>query len=391
MPGAAMTVLALLLPALAGAATYVLPGEDDVVGQVQYVRAGKASLAELARRFDVGLSEMKAANPGVDPRLPGTATRIMAPTVHIMPSITREGIVVNLAEQRLYLFTRPAQGPALVSTFPVSVAPACARPAHYKVVKRLRKPSWRRPIPGKKAEDGSPAVDVIPPGPKNPLGEFALELDVPGAYIHGTNKPGSIGAAVKEGCIRLYPEDIETLVRRASLDMAVRVISDSFKLGRRNGVVYLDLRRPPGKEGQPLDVRLLVNRMLQEFPQPLTPAEWSRLRRTAEAGLGVATPVVQVGAVRRGGSGWMVRFGTYRSLEAARRAVSSLEAIDLPAVIGECNGKSTCSVVSGPYTDRAYIDEVLKRAKWVIGMRGKVLPYTPETLVGPIYVADKAS
>jgi L,D-transpeptidase ErfK/SrfK len=45
---------------------------------------------------------MLEANPGVDPFLPKSGTRLVIPQQLILPDTVREGIVVNVAEMRLY-------------------------------------------------------------------------------------------------------------------------------------------------------------------------------------------------------------------------------------------------------------------------------------------------
>ena len=78
------------------------PGED-IIGQVQTVTARyEDTFADLATRYDLGYLEMIAANPGVDAWLPGAGTQIVLPTRFILPPGPREGIVINLAEYRLY-------------------------------------------------------------------------------------------------------------------------------------------------------------------------------------------------------------------------------------------------------------------------------------------------
>ena len=95
------------------AATYPLPtGNDTVIGEVQYaVAQHEDTLLDIGRRYGVGYEEIVAANPGVDPWLPGAGTQVLIPSRYILPDGPREGIVVSLAEHRLYYFprTKPAR------------------------------------------------------------------------------------------------------------------------------------------------------------------------------------------------------------------------------------------------------------------------------------------
>src|SRR5688572_5966413 len=87
---------------------FLLAPGQDVVGQVQVtVAKHEDTFADLARRFNVGYAELVRANPGIDPWLPGDGTEIVLPTEFILPDAPREGLVLNLAQMRLYYFPKP--------------------------------------------------------------------------------------------------------------------------------------------------------------------------------------------------------------------------------------------------------------------------------------------
>lgn len=208
----------------------------DLVGELShYTTRSPDSLAGLARRFDLGYVELRAANPGVDPWLPGAGTRLTLPTAHILPDTPRRGIVVNLPEQRLYFFATRA-----VLTVPVGIGrkgretPLGAT----AVVAKRPNPAWTPPQSIRLEKPWLPAV--VAPGPNNPLGRFALDLAWPGYVIHGTNRPLGIGRRVSHGCIRLYPEDIAELYARTAVGTPVTVVDQPIKLGRRDGALYLE-------------------------------------------------------------------------------------------------------------------------------------------------------
>ncbi len=61
------------------------PGED-IVGQVQVIKAKyEDTFADLGTTYDLGYLEMVAANPGIDPWLPGAGTEVVLPTRFILP------------------------------------------------------------------------------------------------------------------------------------------------------------------------------------------------------------------------------------------------------------------------------------------------------------------
>lgn len=195
------------------------------------------TLLDVARAEELGLIEMMAANPGVDPWYPGENIKLLLPTAHIVPDGPREGIVVNLAELRLYYY-HPQKG---LFSFPIGVGKdGFGTPVgQTKVVRKVAGPTWY-PTEGKLAEDPT-LPKVVPPGPDNPLGEFALYLGWPTYLIHGTHKPYGVGRRVSRGCIRMYPEDIAWLFENVPVGTPVTAVHQPIKLGRRNGALYLEV------------------------------------------------------------------------------------------------------------------------------------------------------
>jgi L,D-transpeptidase ErfK/SrfK len=90
---------------------------------------------------------------------------------------------------------------------------------------------------------GDPLPFVVPPGPQNPLGHLALQLGVPGYFIHGTNKPFGVGQMVSHGCIRLYRGHIETLVGLVPNGTPVYVVNEPYKVGWRSGKLYAEAHK----------------------------------------------------------------------------------------------------------------------------------------------------
>jgi L,D-transpeptidase ErfK/SrfK len=208
----------------------------DLTGEVRTVRSVKSdTLIDLALVQGVGYIELLAANPGVDPWLPGER-EIRLPTLRVLPDAPREGVVVNLAEQRLYVF-RPSEP---VQSFPVGIGrEGMLTPlGKTKVVRKAKRPRW---YPGPTARADDPTLgEFVPPGPDNPLGEYALYLGWPAYLIHGTNKPEGIGRRSSRGCLRMYPEDIEKLYAIVPNGTPVRVLDQPIKLGRAGaGALYL--------------------------------------------------------------------------------------------------------------------------------------------------------
>ena len=110
LPLLASAMIALAIPANAAPAVY----EKDYVGKMEVYRAKyEDTLVHLARKHGLGFVEMRAANPTLDAWIPGEGARVVLPTQVILPDAPREGIVLNLAEMKLYLFEKPGQAPLI--------------------------------------------------------------------------------------------------------------------------------------------------------------------------------------------------------------------------------------------------------------------------------------
>jgi L,D-transpeptidase ErfK/SrfK len=245
--GLAVAFAGLLAPT-AYATTFVLPRNgDSVVGELAVVTSEhQDDLSDLAYTYDVGYEEMRSANPKVDFWLPGKGTEVLIPSQFVLPDAPHEGIVINLPEMRLYYYPRVKAGPArVVTTYPVSIGPQDWKTPQgvTKIMTKKTNPSWTPPasIRAEHAKDGDILPKVVPGGPDNPLGQFALSLGHAGYLIHGTNKPYGVGMRVTHGCMRLYPKDIEHLFQQVPVGTPVRIVNQPYKVGYANGELYLEV------------------------------------------------------------------------------------------------------------------------------------------------------
>lgn len=254
-----LTAAALLSAAGARAESLPLPpAGESVIGEIHVLETRQAdTLSDIARAHHVGYDQIVQANPAVDPWLPGEGTRVIVPTQHVLPDTPRTGLVLNLPEMRIYYYPPTQRGRApVVMTFPVSVGRLdWSTPLGLtRVAAKVTNPEWRPPasIKAERADEGETLPDVFPPGPDNPLGEYALRLAREGYLIHGTNKPYGIGMRVTHGCIRLYPEDIEQLFREVPVGAPVRIVNQPNKVGWYDDVLYLE-SHPPLEENRARD------------------------------------------------------------------------------------------------------------------------------------------
>lgn len=240
-----------VLPPFVRAETFPLPPiEFDLVGAPRLVKATlDDTLLDIARRHDIGQEEILHANPEVDRWLPGEGTEVVIPSHYVLPSAPRNGLVLNTPEMRLYYFPEPKAGqPAEVQTYPVSIGRMdWATPlGETRLVSKEKDPSWRPPesIRAEHEADGDPLPRVVPPGPDNPLGRYAMRLGIPGYLIHGTNKAFGVGMRVSHGCIRMLPEDIETLFPQVPVGTPVRIVNQPAKAGWYGDKLFLEVHPP---------------------------------------------------------------------------------------------------------------------------------------------------
>ncbi len=279
---------------------FALPADGaDVIGDVQVtVARHKDTLHDIARRYDLGYQEIVAANPGVDPWLPGQGTQVVLPTQFVLPNGKREGLILNLASMRLYYFPKPANGEApVVITHPIGIGrEGWQTPEGLShVTQKVVRPSWTVPasVLREYAEKGEPLEPIVPPGPDNPLGSHAMRLSIPGYLIHGTNKSYGVGMRISHGCVRLYPEDIVRLFPEVPLGTRVRIINEPFVAGWRDGRLYLDAHKPlleeaarSGRKLVALEQALAVKAAYENVT-----IDWSRARTVANDARGIPVPI----------------------------------------------------------------------------------------------------
>lgn len=220
---------------------YHLPENGDVVGNVLVVKAKEEdTLISIGHEYGLGYNAMVRANPEVSIWYPGEGTEVVVPGRFILPNTPRKGIVINVAEMRLYYY--PANQPDIVQTYPIAVGRMDWKTplGTTSITDKIKNPSWYPPasIRREHAEAGDPLPGVVPPGPDNPLGSRKMRLGFRGYLIHGTNKPEGVGMRVTHGCIRLLPDDVEHLFDQVAVGTQVRIVNEPTKFGWSDGVLY---------------------------------------------------------------------------------------------------------------------------------------------------------
>ncbi|MFY9995259.1 MAG: L,D-transpeptidase [Leclercia sp.] len=286
---------ALLVSQSALAVSYPLPPEGSrLVGNPLVITVPQGNtlpLEAFAAQYSQGLSNMLEANPGTDLFLPQSGSQLIVPQQVILPETVREGIVVNVAEMRLYYYP---QGSNTVEILPIGIGEAGRETPRNWVTTVQRKqegPTWS-PTPNTRrayAKEGKTLPAFVPAGPDNPMGLYAIYIGRLYA-IHGTNANFGIGLRVSQGCIRLRDDDIKYLFDNVPVGTRVQLIDQPVKTTiEPDGSRWVEVHEPLSRNRTEFESS-------NKVPLPITPALRAQLK-----GAGVDTVRVDGALERRSG------------------------------------------------------------------------------------------
>lgn len=201
--------------------------------------------------------------------------------VAVAPAVTRESfkdvIVVKVGENKLYHY----QGASLRKTYNVATGlPRYPTPVgNFEITQKRFRPTWVNPAKSKgKWGENLPAS--IGPGPGNPLGTRAMNLNSPGIRIHGTSTEASLGFNASHGCIRMNMSDVEELFELVGVGTPVLIVQSGpnrvyqptaaptlEQLVESNGAAAQDV--PAVVEPAPLPIAPAPVTPLPEIPAPV--------------------------------------------------------------------------------------------------------------------------
>lgn len=246
--GSAFSAIFLLFSSNAFAAAYHLPSQNEaLVGQMQntIVDTGD-TLSGIGKRFDVGYNALASANPQVDTNraLPYGAS-LQITTQHLLPSLPREGIVINLPEMRMYYYPT---GSNQVFTYPIGIGKIgkTIPITQTAITKKVKDPTWVPPADIREFNlaQGIVLPRVMPAGPDNPLGPYAIYMRIPTYLIHSTIFPESIGKRASFGCIRMYESDIQDFFPSIKPGIRVAIINSPVKVGWQDDRLFIEVYEP---------------------------------------------------------------------------------------------------------------------------------------------------
>jgi L,D-transpeptidase ErfK/SrfK len=201
----------------------------------QHVVQKDETLLDIAKQYDLGFNEMADLYPHLDPWIPPRGTQLLIPTCWILPETRKVGIILNLAELRLYYFLSGNR----VRTYPVGIGDEglTTPTGSFQITEKRLHPTWYIPASLQKKY----GAKTMAPGPDNPLGDYWMRLGNTPYGIHGTSNPWTIGRLATHGCIRLYHEDIASLFEQVPIGTSVRIVYEPVKLGILGDRIYVEV------------------------------------------------------------------------------------------------------------------------------------------------------
>ncbi|MDR3432684.1 MAG: L,D-transpeptidase family protein [Rouxiella aceris] len=241
------------------AVVYPLPTNNSrLVGEnltVVVPQNNKLPLEHFAAQYQMGLSNMLEANPGVDTYLPTSGTVLTIPHQLILPDTPHEGLVINSAEMRVYYYPK---GTHTVVVLPIGIGELGKdTPLNWVTSVQHKKagPTWTptAKMHEEYAAEGKYLPTVFPAGPDNPMGLYAMYVGRLFA-VHGTNANFGIGLRVSHGCVRLRDADIKWLYENVPVGTRVQFINEPVKSTvEPDGARYIEVHNPLSANQQEFD------------------------------------------------------------------------------------------------------------------------------------------
>lgn len=373
---------------------------DDVIGRLAVVRLEEGdTLPDIARHFGLGINAISAVNPDVDVWVPGDGERVVLPLSFILPDAPRRGIVINLAAMRLFSYKGEGKS-MVVSTYPVGIG-AEDRPTprgQARVVRKTARPTWH--VPASIAEAHRKKGDIlpaaVPPGPENPLGDYALYLSKTGYLIHGTNKTASIGLQATNGCMRLYPENIKNLFSETPVNTPVLIVNQPYLIGQRDGLLYMEVHKPLEGQDDPGPDSILAKLKTIEMKSGRT-LDWKKVKEVQSEARGIPVPIFELGKVSETDAGrivevehpdrlygkpevpelkmdaWYVLAGDTREEIEARRLAAIINHQGPPIPARVISRNTGFRVIAGPFDGAGEAREAVKRLKFDLDIDGVLI------------------
>lgn len=385
-------------------------GGQTMVGSIASVETLEHdTLPDVARHFGLGYNDITAANKGVSPWTPRANSRVILPLQFILPDAPHKGIVLNVANMRLYYY--PKKEPNKVYTYPVGIGrDGWNTPmGTTSIAVKTPNPDWHVPpsIHREHAAKGHILPSVVRSGPDNPLGYYAMRLAIGSYLIHGTNKPFGIGMQISHGCVQMYPEDIEVLFNKVPLGTPVRIVHDPYLAAWHDGMLYLEANEPLEKWlNNKVQLKKQVTKELRKLAKEhKVEVDWDKVNRVLDRVDGVPSPVLtnspEIGDLTKNATqlarptqlygqpvaatltdnDWAMLVATFDNENDAKKLAAMLNHQGPPIPARQVPVNNSYQVVAGPFRDKKHAKEAASRIRFDFEIETKLLkPKEPPKL-----------
>ncbi|MDI6890420.1 MAG: L,D-transpeptidase family protein [Thermodesulfovibrionales bacterium] len=167
----------------------------------------------------------------------------------IVPKIVDNGIIINIPDRMLYYFKKGS-----LKAFTVGLGMPSWRGmtrwrtplGQFKITDKRKNPTWHVPesMQWKMMMEGKPVKKIVPPGPDNPLGRYAIDTSIPRVVIHETIWPTTVYQFRSHGCVRVLSEHIEEFFEEVEINTSGEIIYSPVKVAVSEvGRVFLEVHR----------------------------------------------------------------------------------------------------------------------------------------------------
>jgi L,D-transpeptidase ErfK/SrfK len=379
-----------------------LSGDEEMVGEIAAVETRENdTLPDIARHFGLGYNDITAANPIVSAWTPRPNSRVILPLQFILPDTPRKGIVLNVANMRMFYY--PKKQRDKVFTYPVGIGrDGWNTPMGMtSIAVKTPNPDWHVPpsIHQEHAEKGHFLPSVVRSGPDNPLGLYAMRLAIGSYLIHGTNKPFGIGMQISHGCVQMYPEDIEVLFKKTSVGTPVRIIHQPYLTAWHDNMLYLEANEPLDKwSASKLQLKKQVLKDLRKLSkQRNASVDWDKAEAVIQRADGIPTPVLvnglDVAELSKGAvqlahpdklygqpvagtladSDWAMLVATFNNENEAQKLAAMLNHQGPPIPARKVQANNAYQVVAGPFKNKKEAKAVASRIRFDFEIEAKLL------------------
>jgi L,D-transpeptidase ErfK/SrfK len=232
-----------------------------------------------------------ATDNGLDPKkLLQPGQKLQISTKRIVPKTLADGILINIPERTLYLF----KDGKLLRTYPVGLGMAKkdkiftwhTPTGKFKITSKAKDPTWYVPplLKKKMKSQGKDVPTVVPPGPGNPLGKFALCTSIGGILIHSTISPQSISKFSSHGCVRMLPSDMKSFFNTVHVNTSGEIIYQPVKVAVSDkGRVFLEVHGDAYKMVPDLESK---TKKLLEEKNAADRVDWKKVKSLLRSGNG---------------------------------------------------------------------------------------------------------